>query len=326
VIALLANPQQIGHHAVGNPERPERVTAIIEAIAESTLGLTPEPSSAAPEALIQRVHDLRYVAMLDRAADSGGGYLDPDTYITPASMLAARSAAGAVVEGVQRVLDGSSTQAFAIVRPPGHHAEHAKAMGFCLINNIAIGIVAARARNVRRIAVLDFDVHHGNGTQHSFENDAEVFYASTHQYPFYPGTGNAGERGAHGNVLNVPLPSGTGDRAFLGAWEKKIGPALDAFKPELLLVSAGFDAHRDDPLAGLEVTTDGYRVLARMINGWAVSHSRGRSVWALEGGYDLRALAESVVSCLEVLAGDATQGDHRVDSAPDRGYNSGSPD
>jgi acetoin utilization deacetylase AcuC-like enzyme len=234
-------------------------------------------------------------------------------------MVAARTAAGAVVEGVHRVLDGTVQHVLAVVRPPGHHAEHAKAMGFCLLNNIAIGLVAARDRGIRRIAVLDFDVHHGNGTQHSFENDPEVFYASTHQYPFYPGTGRAGERGSHGNVLNVPLPAGTSDRAFLGAWEKKIGPALQAFKPELLLVSAGFDAHEDDPLAGLDVTTDGYRELARMIKAWSVALTGGRSVWALEGGYNLKALGDSVVACLEVLRQQATDGHPRVDSEADRG-------
>jgi acetoin utilization deacetylase AcuC-like enzyme len=319
MIALLANPAQIGHQAEGHPERPERVAAILEAIAKSDLHLVPEPAAAAPESLIQRVHDPSYVAMLDRAASSGGGYLDADTYITPLSMVAARTAAGAVVEGVQRVLDGKAQHSLAVVRPPGHHAEHAKAMGFCLLNNIAIGLVAARDRGLRRIAVLDFDVHHGNGTQHSFENDSEVFYASTHQYPFYPGTGGAGERGAHGNVLNVPLAAGTSDRAFLDAWEKRIGPALDAFKPELLLVSAGFDAHEDDPLAGLAVTTDGYRELTAMIKAWSVAHTRGRSVWALEGGYNLPALGDSVVACLEVLLDKATDGSPRVDNEADRG-------
>ena len=319
MIALLANPAQIGHHEEGHPERPERVAAILEAIAKSDLGLVPEPASDAPEALVRRVHDPSYVAMLDRAASSGGGFLDPDTYITPVSMVAARSAAGAVVEGVQRVLDGKAKHALAVVRPPGHHAEHAKAMGFCLLNNIAVGLVAARDRGIHRIAVLDFDVHHGNGTQHSFEGDADVFYASTHQYPFYPGTGRAGERGAHGNVLNVPLPAGTSDRAFLGAWEKKIGPMLDAFKPELLLVSAGFDAHEDDPLAGLDVTTEGYRELARMIKAWSLAHTGGRSVWALEGGYNLQALGDSVVACLDVLRDNATDSNPRVDSAAGRG-------
>jgi acetoin utilization deacetylase AcuC-like enzyme len=326
VIALLANPEQIGHRADGHPERPERVAAILDAIKGSGLELAPEVAPPAPESLIHRVHDPSYVATLDRAAEAGGGYLDPDTYITPLSMRAARTAAGALVEGVQRVLDREVNHAFAVVRPPGHHAEHARAMGFCLINNIAVGLIAARAKGVRRIAVLDFDVHHGNGTQHSFENDAEVFYASTHQFPFYPGTGSAGERGAHGNVLNVPLASGAGDALFLGAWEKKIGPALTAFRPDLLLVSAGFDAHEDDPLAGLEVTTDGYRTLATLIKAWADEHTGGRTVWALEGGYNLRALSESVVACVEVLLDKATEGDQRVDTAGDRGYNSGSPD
>jgi acetoin utilization deacetylase AcuC-like enzyme len=308
MIALLANPEQIGHRSEGHPERPERVTAILDAIEASDLGLKPEVAPPAPESMIDRVHDSSYVAMLDRAASSGGGFLDPDTYITPLSMLAARTAAGAVVEGLNRVLDGKVNHALAVVRPPGHHAEHAQAMGFCLLNNVAIGLIAARAKGIRRIAVLDFDVHHGNGTQHSFEKDPEVFYASTHQYPFYPGTGSAGERGAHGNVLNVPLARGSGDPVFLGAWEKKIGPALAAFRPELLVVSAGFDAHRDDPLAGLEVTTEGYRELAGMIKSWAIEHSRGRTVWALEGGYNLRALGDSVVACLEVLLDDTTDG------------------
>ena len=319
MIALLVNPAQIGHREEGHPERPERVAAILEAIAKADIGLVPEPAADAPEALVRRVHDPSYVAMLDRAASSGGGFLDPDTYITPLSMVAARSAAGAGVEGAQRVLDGKAKHALAVVRPPGHHAEHAKAMGFCLLNNIAVGLVAARDRGIRRIAVLDFDVHHGNGTQHSFESDADVFYASTHQYPFYPGTGRAGERGAHGNVLNLPLPAGTSDRAFLGAWEKKIGPTLDAFKPELLLVSAGFDAHEDDPLAGLDVTTEGYRELARMIKAWSLAHTGGRSVWALEGGYNLQALGDSVVACLDVLRDNATDSNPRVDSAADRG-------
>ena len=326
MIALFANPEQSGHRAEGHPERPERVAAILEAIKGSDLGLTPELASPATVALIHRVHDPRYIAALDRSASEGGGYLDPDTYITPVSMVAARTAAGALVDGVHRVLDGPAHHAFAVVRPPGHHAEYARAMGFCLLNNVAVGLHAAREKGIRRVAILDFDVHHGNGTQDSFADDPNVFYASTHQYPFYPGTGSAAERGIHGNILNVPLASGSGDRAFLGAWEGKIGPALTAFRPDLLLVSAGFDAHAQDPLAGLEVTTDGYRHLARLIKNWAISYSGGRTVWALEGGYNLTALGDSVVACLEVLAEGATEGGERVDSPTDRRYNSGSPD
>lgn len=301
MIALLTNPEQSGHQAAGHPERPARVTAILSAIARSDLGLSVETAPAVATGLISMVHDPAYVQVLDEAAAAGGGYLDPDTYMTGASMSAARTAAGAVVEGVGRVVTGASTTAFAVVRPPGHHAERARAMGFCLLNNVGIGVAAARARGLRRIAIVDFDVHHGNGTQHSFQDDAETFYASTHQFPFYPGTGAASERGAHGTVLNLPLAAGTGDREFLAAYERTIGPALDGFKPELILVSAGFDAHRDDPLAGLAVTTEGYRELAGLIAGWAKQHCKGRTVWVLEGGYDLDALGSSVVACLSVL-------------------------
>jgi acetoin utilization deacetylase AcuC-like enzyme len=308
VIGLLTDPEQGGHRADGHPERPERVRAILDAMAASALGLKARPAPPASEALIDQVHDPQYVATLDRAAAAGGGYLDPDTYITPQSMVAARAAAGAAVEGVEQVLSGAYQHAFAVVRPPGHHAERARAMGFCLLNNVGIGLAAGRAKGVRRIAVLDFDVHHGNGTQHSFQKDAEVFYASTHQYPFYPGTGSASERGEFDNVLNLPLKVGTGDRDFLAAWEKKIGPALEAFKPQFMLVSAGFDAHQDDPLAGLEVTTDGYRNLAHLIRGWAIKYCGDRSVWVLEGGYDLKAIADSAVACVEVLAAEDHDG------------------
>lgn len=303
MIAVLTNPEQAGHRAEGHPERPDRVRAILDAIGHSELGLKPQISLPAPEALIRSVHEARYLQKLDLAAENGGGYLDPDTYMTATSMLAARTAAGAVVSGVEGVLDGTVSAAFAVVRPPGHHAEFNRAMGFCLLNNVAIGVFAARARGIRRVAIVDFDVHHGNGTQHSFELDPDVFYASTHQAPFYPGTGAAHERGSHGTVHNFPLPAGTGDDRFLSVYRDSVGPALERFEPELILVSAGFDAHRDDPLGGLEVSTDAYAELATLIRGWADRHTQGRSVWALEGGYDLEAISESAVACLRALSG-----------------------
>jgi acetoin utilization deacetylase AcuC-like enzyme len=302
MIALLVNPEQAAHAAAGHPERPERVTAILDAIKRADLGLAPQLATPAAEPLIDAVHEVSYVQRLDTAAARGGGYLDADTYMTALSMLAARSAAGAVVEGVTQVLAGTVSTAFAVVRPPGHHAERARAMGFCLLNNVAIGVAAARAQGIRRIAIIDFDVHHGNGTQHTFQEDPDLFYASTHQFPFYPGTGAASERGPHGTIHNLPLAAGSGDREFLNAYEKTVEPALDTFKPELILVSAGFDAHQDDPLAGLEVTTDGYGELAALIAGWAGRHTRGRSVWVLEGGYDLPALGSSVLACLRALS------------------------
>ncbi len=302
MIALLTNPEQAGHRAEGHPERPDRVLAILDAIKHADLGLSPETVTPAEESLVRTIHAQAYLKRLDLAAEEGGGYLDPDTYLTSLSMLAARTAAGAVVTGVRQVLDGTVSHAFAVVRPPGHHAETARAMGFCLLNNVAIGVAAARVEGIKRIAVIDFDVHHGNGTQHTFETDADLFYASTHQYPFYPGTGAATERGRHGTIHNLPLRAGSGDHEFLQAYEKTVGPALDAFRPELILVSAGFDAHRDDPLAGLEVTTEAYGELAGLIRAWADRYAGGRSVWVLEGGYDLSALGASVVACLRALS------------------------
>ncbi|HYM51529.1 MAG TPA: histone deacetylase [Candidatus Limnocylindrales bacterium] len=299
-LVLLHNPEQEEHRTAGHPERPERVTAILNAVARSELGVEPVRAPAVPAELVTRVHDPGYVAMLDRAAEGGGGYLDPDTYLAPGSMRAARTAAGAVVEGVTRVLDGSVAHAFAVVRPPGHHAEHARAMGFCLFNNVAVGVQAARARGIGRIAVVDFDVHHGNGTQHSFANDPDLLYVSSHQFPYYPGTGSPDEQSDH--LLNLPLPAGSGDAAFLGAYRERADPLMRRFRPELILVSAGFDAHAHDPLAGLAVSTEGYEQIAELIVRWAREFASGRTVWALEGGYELRALGDSVVACLRVLA------------------------
>jgi acetoin utilization deacetylase AcuC-like enzyme len=313
--ALLVNPEHKAHALAGHPERPERVDAILDAIAEADLGLTPEPSPPASELLITRVHDLRYLAALDEAAAAGGGMIPPDTYLRPGSMHAARTAAGAVVEGVKRVLRGDAQHAFAVVRPCGHHAERATAMGFCLINNVAVGVFAARHLGVQRIAVIDFDVHHGNGTQNTFYEDPDLLYSSTHQYgpwrgqTFFPGTGAATERGwgaGTGTTLNIPLPAGTGDAGFLTAYRTQVAAAVESFKPALLLVSAGFDAHAADPLAGLEVSTEAYRQLAELIAGWAERFAGGRTVWALEGGYDLGALGESAVTCLRVLTSQKT--------------------
>lgn len=309
---LLVNPEHSAHAYPGHPERPERVDAILRAVASADLGLAPVPSPPAPESLIHRVHDPRYLEPLDRAEASGGGMIPPDTYLRPGSMRAARTAAGAVVEGVNRVLHGSAQHAFAVVRPPGHHAEHAGAMGFCLINSVAVGVFAAREQGVRRVAIIDFDVHHGNGTQDTFYEDPDVLYCSTHQYgiwegrPFYPGIGSADERGrgvGEGLTVNVPFPGGAGDDEILGAYRTQVARAVETFKPELILVSAGFDAHQDDPLAGLELSTDAYRQIAELITSWANRFANGRTVWALEGGYDLEALGQSAVACLRVLTG-----------------------
>jgi acetoin utilization deacetylase AcuC-like enzyme len=215
---------------------------------------------------------------------------------------AALRAAGAVIAAVDAVMAGRLANAFCAVRPPGHHAERGTAMGFCLFNNIAIGALHARwAHGLRRIAVIDFDVHHGNGTQDVFFNDANLFYASTHQFPLYPGTGAATERGIAGNIVNLPLPPGADSVAFRLAMTKSILPALQSFEPEFILVSAGFDAHRSDPLGGLCLDESDFAWATSAICGVAAQHCCGRVVSALEGGYDLGALARSAAAHVRAL-------------------------
>jgi acetoin utilization deacetylase AcuC-like enzyme len=225
------------------------------------------------------------------------GRLDGDTTLSAASFEAALASVEGAREAVRRVADGRWTNAFVLARPPGHHAERAQALGFCLFNNAAVAAREAQQAGLARVAILDWDVHHGNGTQHLFEEDSTVFYASLHQWPLYPGTGRRGERGrgaGEGTTLNVPMEVGSGDREWLGALEELVLPALEAFAPDVLLVSAGFDAHADDPLAGCRVTTDGFARMTALARGLADARCEGRLVSLLEGGYDLAALAASV--------------------------------
>jgi len=285
----------------GHPERPARLAAIHARLEASGLlaavdCLEPDP---APVAWIARVHDESYVRATERACAAGVRVLDfGDTAVSEASYGAALIAAGGAVQAVDRVMDGTWANAFVACRPPGHHAERAEAMGFCLFNNVAVAAAHLRAvRGVARVAILDWDVHHGNGTQHLFEADPSVFYASLHQWPWYPGTGAAGERGVGaglGATLNCPQAAGTGDRAWLRALETEVIPALERFAPEFVLVSAGFDAHERDPLSHTRVTTDGFRRMTEIVRTFAASRCGGRVVSLLEGGYDLDALAESV--------------------------------
>jgi acetoin utilization deacetylase AcuC-like enzyme len=251
---------------------------------------------------IERVHDGDYVrGALAAVPDQGWVRLDGDTVISPGSGEAALRAAGAVTAAVGAVLKGEFKNAFCAVRPPGHHAEREVAMGFCIFNNIAIGAAEARAvHSLARVAVMDFDVHHGNGTQHMFDHDPNLFFASTHQMPLYPGTGARGERGV-GNICNAPLPPGAGSDEFRAAMEKTVLPAIEAFRPELILISAGFDAHRDDPLASLEFETEDYHWATARLCALAESCCGGRVVSTLEGGYDLAALGESAAAHLAAL-------------------------
>ncbi|MHC1575131.1 MAG: histone deacetylase family protein [Candidatus Methanogasteraceae archaeon] len=289
-------------HATGNhPERKERLIAIMQLIEETGIDLRrikPEPASIEE---IRHVHDPDYISKV-REYSKREIPLDPDTILCKDSYRAALLAAGGMIRAIDLAAGGES--AFALVRPPGHHALPDRGMGFCLFNNLAIGVRHAQKIGYDRVLVVDWDVHHGNGTQYTFYDDPSVFYFSVHQYPHYPGTGSSDETGAEagqGYTLNVPLPAGSGDAAYTRAFEEILMPAASRFYPDIILVSAGFDAHIDDPLAGMAVTTEGFGRMASIVSSIADRCCEGRLAVTLEGGYDLHALSHSVVRVLEVM-------------------------
>jgi acetoin utilization deacetylase AcuC-like enzyme len=307
--AFAYHPDVLLHDSgVYHPENPERLRAIISHLQETALWSTllhlqPEPAS---EDVLTLVHTPRYLEMLRQAARNAPVHLDPDTRVSAQSYRAATVAAGAVLAAVDAVMEERAQNAFAAVRPPGHHAFPQRASGFCLINNVA---VAARylqhEHGIERILIVDWDAHHGNGTQAIFYEDPSVLYFSTHQYPFYPGTGAASEigRGAgEGHTINVPLSAGSSEDKIIKIYREQLVPAAKAFEPEFVLVSAGFDSHRDDPLAHLGLTSAGYRQLTEIVMAIAEPSAQGRIVSVLEGGYNLQALARSVAAHLEALA------------------------
>jgi acetoin utilization deacetylase AcuC-like enzyme len=292
----------------GHPERPARLERLRAALAESGIARScvSIPLVAADNSLLELVHEPAYVAHADRECASGAKILDsPDTAICAESAKVARLAAGSVAALCGSVAAGKLSRGFAAVRPPGHHAERNLAMGFCLFNSIA---VAARhlcaLEGISKVLVVDWDVHHGNGTQHIFEEDPSVFYFSVHQSPLYPGTGRRGELGigaGRGTTLNCPLPPGAGDEEFLCALREEMAPAAVEFDPDFVLISAGFDAHELDPLANLEVSTEAYAEATRIVTAIADRCAGGRLVSVLEGGYDLEALSASVLAHLSAL-------------------------
>ncbi len=293
------------HERTGHPERPARIGAVLEGIDDLHLSsdLLWVPAEAATAADLARVHTPGHLDQLDAFCRTGGGDIDPDTYAGPDSFEAARRAAGAGLAAVEALERRGEGVAFVVARPPGHHAVADTPMGFCLINNVAVA-AAALADRGERVLILDWDVHHGNGTQAIFWDEPDVLYVSTHQWPCYPGTGRpdeVGGTGARGSILNVPLPPGaTGD--VLGhAFERVVGPAVDEFSPTWVLVSAGFDAHRADPLADLALSSGDFADLAAVVAGYAPAP--GRLVLFLEGGYDLAALRSSVAASLGRLVG-----------------------
>jgi len=288
-----------------HPERPERLHAIREQLAAVSLETARAPLRAATDEELRRVHTAPYLAELSTIR-GGTGWLDPDTYFCPESWDAALGAAGAAVDCALAALAGQG-RGLALVRPPGHHAEADRPMGFCMINNVAVAAAAARAAGAERVFVLDWDVHHGNGTQHIFESDPSVFFLSVHQYPFYPGTGAASEIGrdaGEGATVNVGLPAGCGDADYRLVVDRVVVPALRAYRPDLVLVSAGFDAAATDPLAGMKVTTDGFRDMAVRVRRVADEVCGGRMVAVLEGGYDLAGLSAATTAVAQVLGAD----------------------
>lgn len=301
-LIVYSHPDCLAHKPpAGHPERPERLEAALAGIEQLD---QPILRDAQPVAFadLERVHGSHYLESL-RDLDASGALLslDPDTYLGRNSLQAARLAAGAVCEGVDQVMADPAHAVFAVVRPPGHHAESSRAMGFCLLNNIAIG--AARAADVHgldRIAVVDFDVHHGNGTEAILRDHARFLFLSSHQSPLYPGTGDPAKTRA-GNVINATLTAHSGSDEFRALWTEHLLPAVDRFKPQLILVSAGFDGHWRDPLAQLQLKDQDYYWIGEQLMGLARKHASGRLVASLEGGYDLTAITESVLAFGEAI-------------------------
>ncbi len=306
--AVVWDPRYLEHDmGFGHPESPARLKAVqgvleTPQLRENLNFLSPRFATLDEIAM---VHDFEYVHKIEKTAGREI-QLDPDTSTSPGSWDAARLAVGGLLGCVDAVYDRSAKNAFAFVRPPGHHAERERAMGFCLFNNVAIAAeYALRTKNAKRVAIMDYDVHHGNGTQWSFYDRADVLYVSTHRYPFYPGTGSRQEEGkdaGKGFTLNVPFLGGEGDHEYLMAFENEVLPALRDYAPDLLLVSAGFDAHRLDPLGGMNVTAEGFAHMTQGLMDIADQVCGGRTVLVLEGGYSLKGLSESVQECLNVLA------------------------
>ncbi len=306
-IHLVDDPLFDEHRARGyHPERPERLIAARHAIATSAGATHRLVARDATADELARVHTARYVEELERHHGLFGA-LDDDTYLGPRSVAAAYRAAGGSIALVDAMLTGDAPSlGIALVRPPGHHARPDGGMGFCLVNNVAIAAAHALSKGVRKLAILDWDVHHGNGTQDAFYADPRVLFVSIHQYPFYPGTGAVSETGSGeglGTNVNIGLSPNAGDQTYRAAFDRLVSPILDQFAPELILVSAGFDAHARDPLAGMVLTARGFGALARTVRAAADAHAHGRVGVFLEGGYDLEGLESSLSATVEALRG-----------------------
>ena len=303
-IALFSDVTMLGHMAgAAHPERPARLQAILSRLESDRPNIRVQPPAPFSREAVERVHPPTHVDMV-LSLHGRVARIDPDTATNAESVDAIRAAIGCSLAATASAMQG--TPAFALVRPPGHHAEPDRAMGFCFFNNIAVAAEHARALGAERVLIVDWDVHHGNGTQAAFWEREDVFFFSSHQWPLYPGTGRAeevGEGGGRGTTLNVPLPAGAGDAELIEVLDQILVPRAQAFAPDVVLVSAGFDAHVDDPLAHLNVTTEGFGRMAEIVRDLAERSANGRLAMFLEGGYDVDALTDSVVACIDVLSG-----------------------
>jgi len=310
-VGLVYDPIYLEHDTGDHVENPRRLMATMSHLEETGVRqkLVDLPVRPALPEELEMVHGADYISYIKSKAESGGGWLDPDTVMSSRSYEAALYAAGGVMVAAEAVINGDVNSAFALVRPPGHHALHDRAMGFCIFNNVAIGAKFALNKfKLSRVLIVDFDVHHGNGTQDAFYADPSVLYFSTHQYPFYPGTGWIDETGAgegEGTTVNFPMVAGWGDEEYLRAFSEVLVPVARRFGPQLVLVSAGFDAHWADHLAMVKVTVKGFAQMTKLLKELASELCQGHLVFTLEGGYNLRAVACSVKAVFEVLLGSS---------------------
>lgn len=307
---IVFDPVFLKHNQIAHPENAKRLEVIIDRLKEKSLFKRLEKISSREAGLdeIIQCHSKEYIKLVKEFCERGGGYLDPDTYANEYSYLAATTAVGSSIDLINEIINGELKNGFALVRPPGHHALSNRAMGFCLFGNIAIAAKSAlHKKGTNRIAIVDFDVHHGNGTQALIGDDPSILFISTHQYPFYPGTGSIRETGsgeAEGTIINIPLESGVGDYGFKLVCEKIIFPSLERFKPDLILVSAGYDAHWDDPLANLNLSLSGYNLISKKLIDLAGSICEGKIVFFLEGGYNFDVLKNGVCNTIRALLND----------------------